>query len=175
MARYAPKDVLAAAERASSQEIKAWKRGVFIEQRSGRSIDEIHARAVIDRIQLASHLRRRGKNLMEAQPPQHRDAISRFYFSMYHAMRAVVAYANKGDDGLSHAKLPEQAPGDFPDRDLWINRLKDARERRNDADYSIYPKAESAWESSAEQMLHNAAQLNSECRAYLRQKGCAGI
>ena len=46
--------------------------------------------------------------------------------------------------------------------DVWSNKLKDARERRNAADYDPYPKSEEAWRHTAESLLPDARALIQE-------------
>ncbi len=80
--------------------------------------------------------------LMRARPPMCRVAVGRYYYGMYHAMRAVVYFHVTGDDHEQHSVLPRSMPADFPDADFWKNALKDARLRRNEADYDPYPMSD---------------------------------
>ena len=166
-----PPEVLNAAAQATVKDIKAWKRGVYLQDQSGVTIDELHLQVVVDRLELSTKVRRRGIRLMSNSPPHYRDAVSRFYYAMYHSVRAVVAHGKGGDDSLSHSALPDHIPGDFPDKDAWINALKDAREHRNAADYNIYPKSEGAWKTIAEELRRKANGLERACREYLGGKG----
>ena len=90
---------------------------------------------------------------------------------MYHAMRAAAFVFHGGDDHQEHKTLPTQAPGDMPTPDIWSNKLKDARERRNQADYDPYPKSEVAWRRIADSILPEARALVKVVRVYLRSKG----
>ena len=102
----------------------------------------------------------------------HRDAISRYYYSLYHAFRAVAYFANDGDDFEEHSKLPTGIPDDFPNADTWRNNLKDARLTRNRADYNAYPKSDGAWRYDCERVATISAPAIAACRDYLAGKGC---
>ena len=77
---------------AKRQLIQDWREGISLETDTGRTIDELRQRVVADRLQLAYDFRRRGNALMTLSPPLYRDAVSRFYYAMYHGMRAVVYF-----------------------------------------------------------------------------------
>jgi len=127
------------------------------------------------RLLLAKELLQTADKLMRSRPAQYRSAISRYYYSMYHAIRAVVYYVHGGDDHQEHTNLPGHLPPDFVDRALWQNALKDARARRNDADYDPYPLAPGAWRDVARDLRVRARQLVVLAESYLRWKGCAHI
>lgn len=152
--------------------MRAWDEGVYLRTTTGRELADLRDTVVSDRVQFAALLLSRGNRLVASTPPHYRDAISRFYYSMYHAMRAAVYYDYGGDDHQAHSALPRSTPASFPDRELWSNRLKSARERRNGADYDPYPKAESAWRDSAVELQTQAEQLLRVTRRFLRDLGC---
>lgn len=152
-----------------------WREGVSIEDRTGAEIQELFERVVADRMDLAYRCRRSGKRVLDSAPPMYRDAIGRFYYAMYHSMRAVVYFVNRGDDFEAHSELPQRVPDDFPNVSTWKNSLKNARENRNRADYDASPKAENAWRSMAVQLESDADSLLPLARQYLRQKGCPNI
>lgn len=113
--------------------------------------------------------------MLKMRPPLYRDAVSRYYYSMYHAMRAVVFYVEYGDDYQAHSELPNRTPTDFTNASSWQNTLKDARERRNAVDYEPYPKSDAAIRKTAEAMRSQAADLIRESRSYLKIKGCSHL
>ncbi len=43
---------------------------------------------------------------MRGRPPMRRVAVGRYYYAMYHAMRAVVYFRTPGDDHEQHSDLP---------------------------------------------------------------------
>jgi uncharacterized protein (UPF0332 family) len=172
MAQFARSEVLLRVSKAEKQLIANWSEGVSLQSRSGRKLEELRHRATADRFQLALDSRRRGDRLLAATPPLYRDALSRHYYAMYHAMRAVVFFVEGGDDHEKHAELPSRVPPDFTDADIWQNSLKNARTVRNAADYDPYPKAASAWRLDAESLRNDARRLLSLCHKYLRTKGC---
>lgn len=113
--------------------------------------------------------------MISARPPLYRGALSRFYYSMYHSMRAVVYFSHEGDDFQAHSKLPGYTPDDFPEASLWQNALKDARTRRNAADYDAYPKSDKAYRAGALALQVQAIELEKLSREYLKLKGCAHL
>jgi hypothetical protein len=91
---------------------------------------------------------------------------------MYHAARTVAYVFHQGDDHEGHMALHNALPGDFPDVDRWKNNLKDARVRRNEADYEPYPKPDSDFAAVARSQLVTATSFLAEAENYLRTKGC---
>jgi len=152
--------------------IDNWKEGASIASESQTSFDQLIQFAASDRWRLAEKHRSAANKLAALNPPQHRAAISRYYYSMYHSMRACVYVFNKGDDHQAHRVLPKKIPSDFPSPDYWETKLKDALAARNAADYDPYPKANSAWRKLALQLQRDASELTILARAYLRKKGC---
>lgn len=161
--------------RAEKGLVEAWREGVSLEQRTGQTIDNLRHLVTVDRLTLARATKLRADHMMDMQPPHYRDAISRYYYAMYHAARATTYFHHGGDDFEGHSTLPAHLPGDFPNRVTWSNLLKDARERRNEADYEPYPKSNGAWRSVAIALQGNAVTFMSEARLYLKAKGCVGI
>jgi uncharacterized protein (UPF0332 family) len=161
--------------KAKQNQIIGWKDGVFLGTLFGASMTDLEQMVVADRIALARRLRQRGLRLMRSKPPMHRDAISRFYYSMYHSMRAVVYYANHGDDHERHSELPRHIPADFPNQALWANELTSARETRNASDYDPYPKTEAPWAKDAAVLDNSSRRLLLDVVNYLRTKGCRGL
>jgi uncharacterized protein (UPF0332 family) len=158
---------------AKKQRLLDWQEGVSLESAAVRTIEELRQRAVADRLELAYDFRRRANRVMVGNPPLYRDAVSRYYYAMYHAMRAVVYFVERGDDHQEHRDLPPMTPDDFPQASNWRNELKSARQRRNSADYDPYPKANNAWRATAEELQSCANALLPLCRAYLLGRGCA--
>jgi uncharacterized protein (UPF0332 family) len=141
-------------------------------QANNRPVTELRDQATADRLSLAQSFIAAAEVLMTANPPMYRDAISRYYYAMYHTMRAVVYSTHGGDDHQEHAALPSHTPPDFPSSAVWRNTLKDARGRRNEADYDPYPSSPQAWQDIAADLRTKATQLVVISRAYLRGKGC---
>jgi uncharacterized protein (UPF0332 family) len=175
MAQYAPPSTLIRVSKASKREATQWDEGVWLTDSTGRTIEALRHRAVADRLALARSFRRQAERMLATTPPFYRDAVSRFYYSMYHAMRAVVFFIERGDDFEAHSKLPGKTPKDFPRADLWRNALKDARLTRNAADYDPYPKSDSAYRKIAHELQRHSAELVRESHSYLRSKGCSHL
>jgi hypothetical protein len=175
MPEYAPSPTLLRVAKAEKHQLDAWAEGVHLESSTGRVIEDLRQRSTADRWGLALAFRRQGDRMIAASPPFYRDALSRFYYSMYHAMRAVVFYVEGGDDFQAHSKLPPRTPNDFPHHDLWQNKLKDARTRRNAADYDAYPKSDRSYRSGALELQAQARDLAALSRDYLIAKGCGHL
>lgn len=172
MARFADPDALLRTSKAEKKLLDSWKEGVNLQERTGRSLEELRNRATADRLALAVDFRRRGDRLIALPRPHYRDAVSRFYYAMYHAMRATIYFVHGGDDYEEHAKLPGKTPPDLQNGALWQNALKDARTVRNAADYDPYPKADTAWRGDAVRLSGQAEDLLTLCSQYLLGKGC---
>lgn len=175
MAQYAPVSTLMRVSKASKRDVTHWDEGVRIAGSTGKTIEDLRHRAVADRLALAQSFRRQAEGMLATTPTFYRGAVSRFYYSMYHAMRAVVFFIEHGDDFEAHSKLPGRTPPDFPHTALWQNALKDARLTRNAADYDPYPKSDSAYRKAAHELQQRSAELVRESRRYLRSKGCAHL
>ena len=156
-------------------DIDRWKEGLYIERDTGQSLEELVNRAATDRLHLARAFLRDAQRLLGNSPPLFRFAVSRYYYSMYHGMRAAAFLFHGGDDFEEHRVLPGKAPNDLTDHQLWANALKDARERRNSADYDPYPKSDAAWRKIALDLDHKAADFLREIADYLKLKGCRHI
>ena len=109
--------------------------GVSLEKRTGYSISILRGKAVGDRLGLARFILKNAEHALTQAVPSYRTAVSRAYYSMYHAARALSFFSNGGDDYEEHSKLPGNIPKDFPSRASWENKLKRARLERNRADY----------------------------------------
>ena len=133
---------------------------------------DLRLRVVRDRFLLAKHCLTTAKRGLKYRPVSYRLVVSRSYYAMYHAVRAVVFLSYGGDDHEAHDKLPGQFPTDFNDRATWENRLKTARLDRNRADYEPYPKSDTAFRATAFDTCRTAENLIHECRTYLRSKRC---
>lgn len=157
------------------QELNAFKAGVHLEHASGRSIDDLLAQASADRLRLAEASLRDADRAMRSRPPMRRVAVGRYYYAMYHAIRSVVFFRTPGDDHEQHSELPGRMPADFPRADHWKNELKDARLRRNEADYDPYPVFDVSFRDPASHLKVEARVLVTEARNYLHTKGCAHL
>lgn len=161
--------------KASKKVLSSYRDGVFIESRTSRTIDDLRDQACADRIDLAEMFASTADRLMRGRPPEYRSAISRYYYAMYHSMRATAFFAHDGDDHQRHEALPQHTPADFPAHDVWENRLKDARGRRNDADYDPYPTSSAALRGPALELQKHAHELIPLVRNYLSSKGCGYV
>lgn len=155
--------------------LKCWAEGVHLQSASKRTIDDLVHQAAADRLAFADEFLRAADRLMRIRPPEYRNAISRYYYAMYHAMRAVVFFCYAGDDHQEHKKLPDATPDDFPDSATWTNGLKSARNLRNEADYDPYPNSDALFQQRAVDLRKDANQLLAVSRGYLKSKGCSYV
>lgn len=151
--------------------IDAMRWGASIVAQSGHSIDAVVGKICRHRVQLAEYFLRTAKEAMGPTHERCRLCVSRSYYAMYHAVRAVVFFTYGGDDNEEHSKLPNHIPSDFPSPAHWQNALKDARFKRNEADYDPYPLTDSMFKKDAYAQLTLAQQLVKAAKAYLRMKG----
>lgn len=172
MPKVLPNDRLNRLAKATNEEINYWKEGVSIQDDSGQAIPDLISKAAADRWHFAYEQRHNANKLLKSKPALYRGAISRYYYSMYHAMRACAFVSHQGDDNQQHNKLPQCIPSDFPAGNNWQNMVKDARDVRNRADYEPYPKSNAVWMSDALRLKKYADLFLSTTRRYLQNKGC---
>jgi len=172
MAGILPSNRLIFVSKAKQEAIKNWEEGVSLQRDSGLTITQLRLIVAADRWQLASRHKSHADRLMKLTPAPYRTIISRYYYALYHAMRAAAFIFHAGDDYEEHSKLPSYIPDDFPSKSLWQTTLKDARLLRNRADYDPYPKSEQSWAKRAANIGNDAKNALHAARAYLRQKGC---
>lgn len=119
---------------------------------------------VSDRLALAGeHLRIGDRFLNHAE---FRTSISRHYYSMYHAARALAFASTRGNDYGQHRDVRLHLPSALPNLTTLVNSLQDARFTRNEADYDLYPKSIYEWKTDASRVALNASQFVSECDEY---------
>jgi uncharacterized protein (UPF0332 family) len=175
MAKFARSKALRRVTSAKKNTIDGWREGRQLEVESGHTLEDLLQRVASDRFKFAKLLLRDAERLAAQNPPQYRAAVSRSYYAMYHAMRAAAFVFHGGDDHQEHKTLPAHAPTDMTNADIWSNKLKDARERRNQADYDPYPKSEAAWRRPADDLMPDAKALVKEVRVYLQSKGISHV
>ncbi len=129
-------------------------------------------RGTVARVDLARHFLESAGKFIRSRPPLFRNAISRSYYSMYHAARGVAYVAHSGNDHEAHAALHNAIPNDFPDADRWKNAFKDARLLRNEADYEPYPSNDSEFAETSRAQCRIASDVCALTESYLRGKGC---
>jgi uncharacterized protein (UPF0332 family) len=100
-----------------------------------------------------------------------RAAISRYYYAMYNAARAITFCFHQGDDHQSHSDLPDHLPANLPNIAARRNELLDARLARNQADYDPFPDADHLWLPDAQQFSTIAPAFVQECEQYAQQQG----
>lgn len=132
-------------------------------------IQQLVQQATSDRLGLA------GEHLVTADAlvltGQYRSSISRHYYAMYHAARAVVFAEVGGDDHEQHSVLPANLPSSLPDRASRAAKLTDARALRNEADYDLYPLGQPDWEQDARALAPVAATFVAACEQFAIQNG----
>ncbi|MFJ8711366.1 HEPN domain-containing protein [Streptomyces anulatus] len=132
-------------------------------------VNQLLQQVVTDRLLLAGEHLRSGDHLLLGM--QYRSAISRHYYAMYHAARAVVFAENRGDDHERHNVLPRNLPPTLPNSANRENELTDARLLRNQADYDSYPLNESEWAADARTLSVTAANFLQEFEQFAATNG----
>lgn len=158
---------------AERSQIKSWRTGVQFAAELGLTVDQLCVLATIERWKQSRTIRLDGNRCIHLRPPRYRIAVNRFYYSMYHAFRSVAYHYYDGDDHQEHRDLPTKLPSDFPDADKWKNRLKNARELRNQADYTPFPKSDAAWKRNALELAIHAREAELLTKSYLQTRGVA--
>jgi uncharacterized protein (UPF0332 family) len=172
MTRRAKSDQVLIISKSGKDYLENLKRGVYLESATGYTIEELKLIACRDRYLLAIAFLKEARRAANGRPARLRNAISRAYYAMYHAIRALVFLHEAGDDFQEHSELPHHLPGNFPNRQLWENKLKNARLERNKADYDPYPREERSTAKTASVLLRNAEELLPIVRTMLKAKGC---
>jgi uncharacterized protein (UPF0332 family) len=152
--------------------IQGWREGVSLHKETGEEIDTLCLRVTVARWKLALQMRHAADQSVGGAATEIRTAISRYYYAMYHALRAAAYLSHRGDDHEEHRVLPQQLPQDFPSRSHWSNQLKSAREYRNRADYDPFPLRTSSWRRIAVRLRRDADVLLPLTKKYLKTKGC---
>lgn len=156
----------------TAKEVLLLKEGVSIEAALSRTMSDALQQVVADRIVLAESFLQTAETLRRSRSDLSRAAIARYYYSMYHAMRAVSFHHQGGDDHEAHSNLfAKGVPNDFPNAVMARNYLKDARLLRNEADYDPYPQSSAYFKSEVKRLAPLSASFVSDSRTYLVSKG----
>lgn len=156
--------------KAKVEKLKNFADGVSLSRRARSSIDRLRARVAKDRLTLARSKLRDATQAASSTPALWRTAVSRAYYSMYHAARAATYLSYGGDDHEEHSALPGKLPVDFPDFEQWRNKLKNARYERNRADYDPYPVNEMEFEDICTALIQDATDFMRISQRYINQK-----
>lgn len=148
------------------------KNGVRLQTIGGTTIDELILLACTDRLALSHHFLESAARLRRMRPASYRNSASRSYYSMYHAARTISFVVHTGDDNQDHRDLHKGIPDEFPDSERWRNDLKEARLRRNEADYDPYPKLDDEFADVSRIQLRVATDFLQVAEQYLKGKGC---
>ncbi len=148
------------------------RNGIRLEALGGAPIDDLMLKACCDRVALAKHFLVSAKKLRTMRPSSYRNSISRSYYAMYHAARTISYIFVAGDDNQEHKDLHKGIPEEFPDFERWRNDLKEARLRRNEADYDPYPLSNAEFAAVSRTQLKTATDFLQVTEQYLRGKGC---
>jgi uncharacterized protein (UPF0332 family) len=157
--------------KADGKLVNHWREGVSIEEDSESKIEDLVKRVAADRWRLAQIHKRNADEFLR-YPTMYRAAISRYYYSMYHAIRACAYVFHGGDDFEDHSTLPQNIPDDYPKRTQCQSALKNARLARNRADYDPYPGSWQSWRLIVADLRGTSREVLSESRRYLRRNGC---
>ena len=156
----------------TSRDLALVREGPSLEVALTRPLADIVDQVVSDRLHLAEQFLDMADRMSRSRSDLARPAIARYYYAMYHAMRAVSYSALPGDDHESHSTLFQKGvPSDYPDAATARNALKDARLLRNEADYDPYPQNTSYFRQQMKQLSPIAVAFVATARKYLSSKG----
>ena len=156
--------------KAKSEKLRNFAEGVSLTQRAGKSIEHLRGVVVAERMRLARAQLQDAVFAAKAGNARYRTAISRAYYAMYHSGRAVSYVAHGGDDHEEHSVLPGKLPADFPDVEVWRNKLKNARLERNKADYDPYPKGPGYYQEVFNLIIADARNMLKASQQYIKDK-----
>jgi uncharacterized protein (UPF0332 family) len=156
--------------KAKADKVKNFTDGASLVYRSGVSIKEIQIQVTKDRLALAKKQLKAAVFAGNSTPQLSRTAVSRAYYAMYQAARAVTYLSNGGDDHEEHSVLPGKLPDDFSEAPEWRNKLKNARLERNRADYDPYPKLERKFKDSCDLLIEQATEFVLLAQQYINSK-----
>jgi uncharacterized protein (UPF0332 family) len=122
-----------------------------------------------DRLSLAGEQLLSGDRLVLDN--QFRSAISRHYYAMYHAARAIVFGDFGGDDFQRHSQLPRHLPPSMTNVLQRETELTDARLLRNQADYDPYPSPPKGWEADSRAIATIASGFVGACEDFALMNG----
>jgi uncharacterized protein (UPF0332 family) len=146
--------------------------GIGHESALARSLADAMAQTVADRLRMADDFLAMAEVLMRSRHDMARPAIARYYYAMYHAMRAAAYQHHKGDDFESHSALSSKGvPPDYPHSAVASNDLRNARLLRNEADYDQYPADNKYFKTQARSLRPVAIQFVAIARQYVTTKG----
>jgi uncharacterized protein (UPF0332 family) len=169
MARITERELLLVSK-ANQEKLKNFADGASLTERSKKSIRELQLRVAADRLRLARRHLKDAQTAHDSTRPSARTVVSRAYYSLYHAARAVAYIHHQGDDYEAHAELPQKLPADFPNGDVWKVRIKEARYERNRADYDPYPASDADFQAPSIRLLAEARELIKTASAYIKAK-----
>lgn len=156
--------------KASAEKLKNFADGASLTARARRTIRQLQIRVATDRVRLARRHLKDAQLARTAATPSPRTVVSRAYYAIYHAARAVTYVHHEGDDHEGHTVLAQKLPPDFPDCDGWKNRIKEARYDRNRADYDPYPASDADFEASGVRLMREAKEMIVLASKYIREK-----
>lgn len=153
-------------------QIDLLKNGVRLVGVAGRPIDDLLRDASTARFRLAKRFLRSAVRLKSQRPALNRDVVSRAYYAIYHSARAVSFLTQPGDDYEAHDKVANGLPTDLPDVENWRNKIKDARLKRNEADYEPFMASDPNFRNASTSILKTAVDFTNACSSYLKAQGC---
>lgn len=156
--------------KSNSEKLRNFTDGTQLARRSRRTIKQLQVHVANDRLKLAKLHLNDATAVSKCTPSMNRAVVSRAYYALYHAARASSYISFGGDDHEQHTVLPTKFPADFPDADIWRNRLKDARLERNRADYDPYPSGDVDFAATAVRLVGEAKQFIKLTQSYLKLK-----
>jgi hypothetical protein len=172
MALTAVEKELLLIQKFKKNQINLLENGVRLVGVAGKPIEDLLREVSSARFKLAKRFLRSSTYLMSHKPVLHRDVVSRAYYAIYHSARAVSFLTHPGDDYEPHDKVASGLPGDMPDVETWRNKIKDARLKRNEADYEPFMSSDPTFRIASHATNELAVEFLGVCSIYLKGKGC---
>ncbi|MDQ4501303.1 hypothetical protein [Sinomonas sp. ASV322] len=160
----------------ASRDVALLSEGASMVADLSMSIADARSKISADRILLAEQFIAMADRMARSRADMSRAAIARYYYAMYHSMRAVAFFHFNGDDFEAHATLHQKGiPKDYPNASAAANSLRDARLLRNEADYDPYPQMDAYFRDAAKRISQTARDFVAKARQYLLNKGNAHL
>jgi uncharacterized protein (UPF0332 family) len=156
----------------NKNQINLLQNGVRLVGVAGRPIEDLLRDASSARFKLAKSFLRSSNRLISHKPALHRDVVSRAYYAIYHSARAVSFLTHPGDDYEHHDKVASGLPSDLSNVEVWRNKIKDARLKRNEADYEPFLSSDPTFRKASLATNKLAVEFVGVCAIYLKGKGC---
>jgi uncharacterized protein (UPF0332 family) len=135
-------------------------------------LDRVIREAVRQRMELAQGFLASAAAMQEGEEISSRNVVSRSYYAMYHAGRAVLLWVMRADvDGHQDVAKKVAHVEEFSEREHWKERLEFWRIQRNKVDYEPWAEREDELSQLREAIVREAQCFLRVCEEYLLKGG----